>query len=93
MLNNTINLNNVRKLKHNEVEFIIPGYEFPTCGAVEFYKLLNEKKITKIIFKYPNKYNNLTKKKFIVTEELKRESNDLVRCIANNSSGKKDNDY
>ena len=32
-------------------------------------------------------------KKFIVTEELKRESIDLVRCIANNSSGKKDNDY
>ena len=88
MWNNSINLNNLQKLKKNRIEFIGPEYGFLSCGEVGLGRLSNESKISKIILEYLNKSKKLVGKKCIVTAGPTRESIDLVRYISNYSSGK-----
>ena len=88
MWNNPINLNNVKKLQKNGIEFIEPSYGFLSCGEIGLGRLSNINKISIIILEYLNKSKKLFGKKCIVTAGPTIEPIDIVRYISNNSSGK-----
>ena len=88
MWNNSINLNNVNKLKKIGIDFIGPEYGYLSCGEVGLGRLANENKVSSSIIEYINKSNELIGKKCIVTAGGTREPIDSVRYITNKSSGK-----
>ena len=50
MWDNSTNLDNVKKLQKNGVEFIGPEYGFLSCGEIGLGRLSNEKKISTKVY-------------------------------------------
>ncbi len=88
MWNNSINQDNIYKLKKKGIEFIGPDYGYLSCGEKGLGRLTKENKIIQVILNYAQKTKKLKDKTCIVTAGPTIESIDPIRYISNFSSGK-----
>jgi len=88
MWNNSINQQNVLKLKKIGVEFVGPEYGYLSCKEIGLGRLSDTNKICEIILMYLNKSQTFKNKKCLVTAGPTVEAIDPIRYFSNHSSGK-----
>jgi phosphopantothenoylcysteine decarboxylase/phosphopantothenate--cysteine ligase len=88
MWNNSINQNNVKKLKKYGINFIGPERGRLSCGEIGLGRLSEPKKINKILIENLKKTQIFKNKKCLITAGPTIEPIDSVRYLSNYSSGK-----
>ena len=88
MWNNSINQQNISKLKKIGIEFIGPEFGKLSCGEVGLGRLSDPEKIKNILIESLNKTQVFKNKKCLITAGPTIEPIDSVRYLSNYSSGK-----
>ena len=88
MWNNSINQQNISKLKKIGIEFIGPEFGKLSCGEVGLGRLSDPEKIENILIESLNKTQVFKNKKCLITAGPTIEPIDSVRYLSNYSSGK-----